>query len=196
MPRKKKNVHTCPEKAGRHNFSDAYIRRIKVKDEDRNENFTLSKMFQKANDIKAKQDAEREAKRDERGNLPDYGGLWTEDALRNAIADYFHFCDEEGLKPARAGLALFLGMSKQQLADWENFPERYGYKSVFCRQAIAIIETQYIQRAEKYPTANLFLLRSSHNHVETSKVDLETRNKDISENDVQNIIAKLGLDKK
>lgn len=60
-----------------------------------------------------------------------------------------------------------------------------------------ILEGQYIDRAEKYPTANLFMLRAGHNYIETSKLDVQT-----TPNTVQNVdeiaeaVKKLGLDKK
>ena len=101
---------------------------------------------------------------------------------------------EKSVKPSKAGIGLWLGLNKMTLHEWASDPVRYGFKSVIAQQAFDLIESCYIERAEQYPTANLFLLRSSHNHVEKSQVDVTTSNQTSAE-DIDEAIKKLGLNK-
>ncbi len=48
----------------------------------------------------------------------------------------------------------------------------------------------------KYPTGSAFLLRTSHGHIETSKLDVVSDGKALNSSaEVQDAISKLGLDK-
>jgi hypothetical protein len=59
------------------------------------------------------------------------------------------------------------------------------------------METQYVNRAEKYPTANIFLMKTSHGHIESSKMDITSNGNSLSVNfdELREKIAQLGLDK-
>lgn len=120
---------------------------------------------------------------------------WTEDEMREAVFEFFEYCTENEVKVYKGGLALWLGCHKGQIWEWENNPSKYGGITDVIKSACELIEGQYIGRAEQYPTANLFLLRTSHGHVETSKVDVNTNNIATTTDDVKDIISKLGLDK-
>ena len=123
------------------------------------------------------------------------GVNWTEDLLMDAIREFFIYCAEHEVKPYKNGLALWLGCSRTQYWEWETMPNKYGVISNVINEANAYIEGQYIGRAEQYPTANLFLLRTSHGHVEVSKVDVTTSNSATTPEEMNDVISKLGLDK-
>ena len=122
-----------------------------------------------------------------------YKGLWTEESLKTEIQAFFNYCFEKSVKPSKAGLATWLGTFKQTLWEWETKPEKYGYKSDLMKLANQAIEISYIARSEKYPTANIFLLKSSHGHQDTTKVDINTNITNVDE--VKDMVSKLGLDK-
>lgn len=126
-----------------------------------------------------------------------YKGLWTDEAFLECVENYFEYSASNNLKPCKAGLRLWLGCSRTQYYDWEiNKTGTYGGKSDILAWASNIIEMSYIGRAEKYPTANIFLLKSSHGHVEANRLDITTNGNDINNADeVRDLVAKLGLDK-
>lgn len=174
MPRKARGVHTNPSKVGEHNFPPGYT--DTRKDPDNSLQFVLPiyHIGQK--------------------NRQDYKGLWDEENLTKAVNDYFQYCHDHKVKVSKVSLALYLGISKDQLWEWVAKPAKYGFKSEVAKAAFDLIESCYIERAEMYPTANLFLLRTSHGHVEKSQVEVNTSNSTSSE-DIDEAIKKLGLDK-
>jgi len=109
------------------------------------------------------------------------------------INAFFEYCFDNEVKPAKVGLSLWLGVTKQTLWVWEK--ESTDFKSDLIRWATSLIEMSYVGRAEKYPTANIFLLKSSHGHVETSRLDVVATNEQMQTDEVQDRIAQLGLDK-
>ena len=131
------------------------------------------------------------------GERLDYVGLWTEEELVKEVYDFFLYCNEHGIKTCKAALRLWLGMSRDQYHNWEKQPEKFGYKSRIIQQANDVMETQMIGRAEKYPTANVFLLKSSHGHVESSRLDVTTNGQSMgSADEIRDLVSKLGLDQK
>ena len=178
MPRKSKGIHTSPETAGSHNLTESYKAKISLKEGEENVMTKIAPLWKIAMERR------------------DYKGQWDEEKFKSSIFEFFTYFEENNLKPSVAGLAIFLNANKQQVYDWKNFPSKYGYKSDMVNQAILIIEEQYIERSEKYPTANTFLLRTSHGHIETSKLDVTTNGNDItSAEEVKDLVSKLGLDK-
>lgn len=126
-------------------------------------------------------------------NRENYKGLWTPETLKMEINAFFEYCFDNEVKPAKVGLSLWLGVTKQTLWVWEK--ESTDFKSDLIRWATSLIEMSYVGRAEKYPTANIFLLKSSHGHVETSRLDVVATNEQMQTDEVQDRIAQLGLDK-
>ena len=120
---------------------------------------------------------------------------WNEDELSKAVIDYFEFCAKKNMKPSKVGIQLFIGVGKSQYYDWAN-KEKYGAISEIISIANGLIEQQYIGRAEKFPTANIFLLKSSHQHVETSRLDINDSRSGIgtTKEELSDAISKLGLD--
>jgi len=177
MSRKAKGVHTSPEKAGVQNLPENYVETHKNDPKSSNDLMTVwNKGFE---------------------NRENYKGQWTEETFAKEIDSYLQFCFTKDVKPCKAGLALWLGTSKQQLWDWETHKEKYGFKSELIRDASQVIEMSYIGRVESFPTGNIFLLKTSHGHIETSKMDVTTNGKDVNNADeVNDLVSKLGLDKK
>lgn len=119
---------------------------------------------------------------------------WTPEELESTIKDYFLYCEKNSLKPCKSGLQLFLGCSRDTYHAWATEKAKYGAISDLIRLANQAMETQYINRVEAFPTGNMFLLRTSHGHVEKSQVDVTTSNQTNAE-DINDAIKKLGLDK-
>jgi len=174
MARKNKGIHTSPEKAGEKNFPEGYAE--KNQDPTETTSNIMPIWFQGMK------------------NREDYKGLWTEDSLQEEINKYFDYCFTKNVKPSKAGLGIWLGTSKQTIWEWETKPDKYGFKSELIRCAGELIEMSYIDRGEKYPTFNMFLLRSTHGHVEKNKVEVSTTNATTAD-EVKDAISKLGLDK-
>ena len=178
MPRtyKNKNVHTKPSKSGVKNMTKEFDAKHKDSEDD-NLMGDLRGLFGRAIKGMGRTSA------------------WTGDILASEIDGYFAYCQEKNLKPCKSGIRLYLSVSKAQYYSWQTESSKYGVISDLINYANDMMESQYIGRAEKYPTANLFLLRTSHSHVETSKVDVNTDSASTSVDDVKDIINKLGLDK-
>lgn len=178
MPRtyKNMNIQTKPSKSGVKNMSKEFEDKHKDSEDD-GLMANISELF-KLGVEKAKRKS-----------------AWTPEDLAREIGDYFDYCVDKGLKPCKAGIRTYLGISRTQYYDWQTNSSKYGEISNLIQNANDMMEMQYIGRAEKYPTANLFLLRTSHGHVETSKVDVVTTNTSVTTEDVNDIVSKLGLDK-
>lgn len=121
---------------------------------------------------------------------------WTGDDLARELKGYFEYCILKELKPCKAGIRTYLGISRTQYYAWQTESSKYGVISNLINQANDIMEQEYIGRSQKYPTANLFLLRTSHQHVETSKLDVQAVGIATTDaNEVADLVAKLGLNK-
>lgn len=179
MPRKAKGIHTCPENAGIKNADKINIPEMQVDEDYKNDLAKINELARRAKNMRE-----------------DYKGKWTDEEFANCIDEFFDYCEEAQLKVCKAGLRIWLSVSSSQYNDWENKPEKYGFKSELILYANDRMEFSYIGRAEKYPTANLFLLKTSHRHIEASKLDITTNGKSINanENEVQDLVSKLGLD--
>lgn len=176
MPRGHKGIHGRPENAGLKNLPEGYAE--KNKDEDGMLAGTLP-IYKKGFE-----------------NRENYKGVWDEESLKKEIFAYFEYCEEYNVKVAKVGISLWLGISKETMYEWVRNPAKYGFKSDLMKMAHDAIEISYIGRAEKYPTANLFLLRTSHGHIEQSKIDISTNNTGVGQDEVNDLVSKLGLDKK
>lgn len=180
MPRnyKSKDCQTKPKLAGANNLPVEYVERQSAT-KDKDEYLEAStQLFRQAFERKKK------------------GTNWSADDLADEIDKYFQYCVDTGLKPAKAGLVLWLGMSKSQYYAWAAEHQKYGVISELVNFANYVMENSYIQRGEKYPTMNIFLLKTSHGHVEASKLDITSNGQSISNPDeVKDLITKLGLDK-
>lgn len=124
-----------------------------------------------------------------------YGGQWTEEQFKHSIKEFFDYCSENNVKPVRPGLQLWLGASRGQYYDWRFKPEKYGYKSDAIEWAEQAMEAYLMGNMDKYPTGSIFLLKTSHGHVEQSKLDITTDGKAISgsKEEMDDTIRKLGL---
>lgn len=121
-------------------------------------------------------------------------GNWTDLAFESAVRDYFQYCVDKFIKPSKSGLALWLGADKSMYYHWST-DDKYGEIFNLVNMANQIIENQYINRSEKYPTANIFLLKASHAYIEQSKLDITTNNgESVSPNTIAEAIKQLGLD--
>jgi len=175
MPRKRapNKVHTSPERAGEQNMKGMEF----PKDEDG--------LMNKIMPIKKEGD----------WNRTTYKGLWTQETLADAVDRFFDYCTKVSFKPTIPSLAVWLGISKSQIYDWRAHPEKYGYKSEILGEALNIMEAYLQANIDKYPTGSCFLLRTSHGHIEQSKLDVTTNGKDFGTNidEVNERIKRLGL---
>jgi len=173
---KNRGIHTSPETAGRQNMSKA-TEKQKIPDEEG----TLGKMIPIM----------------KRGQALGYEGKWNDQMLAESIGEFFDYCSEVKLKPTMPLLRLWLNVDQSTLLDWKKNPSRHGNKSQIIKSAFDIMEAVLQERAEKYPTANIFLMKTSHGHVETSKVEIDNKNQiEIGESDVKEAVKQLGLGQK
>lgn len=171
---KSKNVHTKPSKSGVKNMPKEFEEKHKDGEED-NVLESLTEMF--VDTVKRPRKS-----------------AWTKEDLAREIEGYFNYCIEKTLKPCKAGIRTYLGVSRSQYHAWQSEPQKYGEISDIINLANDVMEQEYINKSQKYPTANIFLLKTSHGHVETSKVDI-TSNAPATSTEVQDAISRLGLDK-
>ena len=124
-------------------------------------------------------------------NTQAYKGLWDEESLEREVNAYFEYSFENDIKVAKAGVRLWLGISRSQYHEWET--GNHGYKSDILEAAASAIELSYIGRSESFPTANIFLLKSSHGH--SDKTEIEFTGDNVDATSIKEQIAKMGLNK-
>ena len=168
--KKKPGEHSSPEVSGIQNLPKHYIERVKG---------TGGGIMEHIMEIYKKGKV----------NSREYKGLWDEESLESEIFDYFEFCTEYDVKPAKAGLRLWLGLSKSQYWEWEN--NFTDYKANLLREASDFMELQYLGKLEKHPTGNIFLLKAGHGY--SDKQELEIHSKDVSKEEIGDIVNKMGL---
>jgi len=165
--------HTSPETAGRQNMS-------KLKNAPPDEERNMSKLLGIIR----------------HGNKAGYRSAWTPEVLADSIEEFFEYCDEVNMKPIPPALHLWLDVDKYTCRCWKNNPAKYGEKSVIIKKAYEIMEAFLQMQIDKYPTGSIFLLKTTHGHVETSKLDVTSNGETVQNaDDVKDAVAKLGLDK-
>ena len=117
---------------------------------------------------------------------------WKPDDLRMEIGNYFDYFATNGLKPSKSSLRLWLNMSQERYSSIERQPNKYGELSEIISLANDVFETQYINRGERHPTMNTFLLKSSHGHNDTQKIEVTAVNR-VERNDIEDAVKKLKL---
>lgn len=177
MPRvyKSKNIQTTPENAGAKNISEEYVA-------SHQDNKPVEGLMQACTDL-FKISCQKTKR----------GANWTPEELADELANYFQFCADRNMKPAKCGIQLFLGMSDATYYDWQNKPEKYGELSSLINYANKTIESQYVDKIEQYPTGNIFLLKARYSYQDTSKVEVTSTG--ISSEELADAVKKLGLDK-
>jgi hypothetical protein len=171
---KAKGVHTSPEKAGPQNMALAQPEKIKDHLMER-----ILPMMEHGLEMTKR-----------------YKGQWEDEEFRESIQEYFEYCREYSIKTSKSSLRLWLGCSKAMYYDWETKKEKYGLKSDCIVMANDMMESNMINRIETYPTGNMFLLKTSHGHYESSRVDITSNGQTVnSADEVKDLVNKLGLDK-
>ena len=122
-------------------------------------------------------------------NRENYKGQWDEESLAHEVYEFFKYCAEYDVKPAKAGLQLWLDLSRSQYHAWETAEN--GFKSDILGKASYMMELSYIGNIESYPTGNIFLLKSGHGH--SDKREIEITGDGVDEASVQDKIKKMGL---
>lgn len=171
----RKDVHGSPEKAGAQNLAGVQL----PKDE--------SGLMEKLMPIYHKGT-------ENRGR---YSGQWTDADLKTEVLAFFEYCMGANLKPTVPGLLLWLSITRQTLWEWRTKPEKYGEKSYIIQEAYALMEYYLQGNIDKYPTGSIFLLKTTHGHVEQSKLDITTNGETVkTASEIQDLVNKLGIDKK
>jgi hypothetical protein len=131
-------------------------------------------------------------------NKGKYKGQWSDEDLAIELMSFFSYCEEVELKPTAPGLRLWLGVHRDTIHAWRTQKEKYGVKSDLINTAYDWMETYLQGNIDKYPTGSIFLLKTTHGHVDASTVDITTNGQNINNTpeEVNDIISKLGLDKK
>lgn len=166
-------VHTSPERSGEQNIAKATPRQLKP-DED-GLNAKLLPVYKKSVE-----------------NTQLYKGLWTVEKLEQAVAEFFDYCYERDLKPTQPLLILWIGITRRQFDNWKTQPQ-HGDKFLVIEKALLIMEAYLQGQIEKYPTGSIFLLKTTHGHMERSQVDIN-QGSGGSADDVKEAIKRLGLD--
>ena len=124
-----------------------------------------------------------------------YKGLWSPEDLQKEINDFLIYCEEVDTKPTIPLLTTWLGVSKAQFHRWRTEPQ-FGDKRDVIDRALQIMEAYLQGNMDKYPTGSIFLLKTTHGHVESSKLDITSNGNSISDPaEVKDAISKLGLKK-
>jgi len=129
------------------------------------------------------------------GKTQGYKGSWTEHDFANSIEEFFIFCDDCDMKPTPPALRRWMNVSASQISEWKNNPARHGYKTEFIKEAYDIMEMFLQANIDKYPTGSIFLLKTSHGHIETSKVDVTTNDGNLNAEDRKELVDKMGFNK-
>ena len=116
---------------------------------------------------------------------------WKPEELREELSKYFIYFATHGLKPSKSSIRLWLNTSQQRYDDWANNPATYGEISEIIQMANDVLETQYINRGEKHPQMNMFLLKASHGLSDTQKVEVTTNRTEKS--DIDRLIEQMKL---
>ena len=120
------------------------------------------------------------------------GTNWTGEEMQKSIREYFIYCANNGVKPSKSSIRVWLGVSRSQYHAWQSEPAKYGVISDLVNLANDMMETHYINRIESYPTGNIFLLKTSHGHVDKQEVNI-TATTDVSQENILETVNKLGL---
>ena len=119
---------------------------------------------------------------------------WSDEALALSVDEFFRYCVDMELKPTPPLLQLWLAISRDQLHQWKTNSRQYGRKSDIIKMAYNLMEAILQQRIEKYPTGNIFLLKTTHGHVETSKLDVTSDGQALQDpNEVKQLVDRLNL---
>ena len=127
-------------------------------------------------------------------NRRDYAGKWDEDSLESEVHDFFKYCAQFDVKPAKSGLRLWLGLSRSQYHEWETNTSSHPLKSDILDSAHSLMEMQYITKGESHPTMNMFLLKSGHGH--SDKQEVQITGTQVDSDSIAESISKLGLGEK
>lgn len=175
MPRKAKGIHTCPENAGAKNLTPESLDKINAK-ESGDESEFLNKTIPILNRSLEK-------------NRRDYAGKWTEDELRQEIAEFFQYTSEHNLEPSPPMLQLWLCTNRETINQWRK---SQGFKADLINQAYQMMEMRYFGKLDKYAVSNIFKLKTCHAYVETTKVEVNNTN-GTSADEIKDKLANMGL---
>lgn len=172
---RKKKAYAHPSDAGAHNIPASMLETAPKQDEDERGHFYgIAEVFHIG-----------------QANKKRYP-VWDEHDLAEQFGLFLTFINEKGLKPSRPLLRTWLGIATATEYDWLSNPTRNPSVSELYSTMLQTIETTYVQRSEKYPTANLALLKMQHGYKEVvTTVNIVNT---VSADNVMDAIAKLGLD--
>lgn len=123
-----------------------------------------------------------------------YHGQWTDNEFQLSVNEFFQYCLEVQLKPVRPALQLWLRVSKAQYSDWLNKPDTFPTKSAIVNFAEQMFELYLQLNIDKNPAGSIFLLKTLHGHVETSRLDVVNNTNEVLPEQIEERILKLGLE--
>lgn len=171
-------TETGPHNAGSKNMTKEIIESLQIDDPDSDSTIGAScVMFRKGVLAKKKRQAN-----------------WKVSDLIEEIQSYFDFCAEFTMKANRYGLAVWLGTCNQKISAWVNGKGVSEEIQSVMQMACDIMANECIARGEKYPTFNMFMLRASHNMSDKHEISITQKN-EVTTEDIDEVIAKMGLDK-
>lgn len=170
--KKQPGKHSSPETSGVQNLPESYIKRVEG---------TGGGIMKDLVELR------------NRGmeNRQDYKGKWTDEDLQREVGEFFEFCGERDIKPAKAGLILWLGISRSQFHEWETNTSSHPLKSDILQDASHLMQMQYIGKVESHPTGNIFLLKAGHGY--SDKQEIQVTGSSVDSDSIAESIKKLGL---
>ena len=168
---KSKGIHTSPQTAGKKNLP----KNINNTDKDNINAMIMPVMLH--------------------GNKKGYTGLWSDEELAKSIADFFCHCADNVVKPTVPLLRLWLNVTQTTLLEWRNHPERYLGKSDIIKKSMDYMECYLQAQIDKYPTGSIFLLKTTHGHIEGSRLDITSNGKSLgsTSSEVNEELDRLGF---
>ena len=125
-----------------------------------------------------------------------YKSQWTNEELLQSIQDFIFYCSDNDVKPTQPLLRMWLGVSRTQFYEWRTNVAKFGERTNIMAYALDYMESYLQANIDQYPTGSIFLLKSSFQHIETSKLDVTTNGSNITgQDEVQDLVKNLGLDK-
>src|SRR6056297_306036 len=129
-------------------------------------------------------------------NTGTYKGQYTGEELLNESNKFLLHCAENQIKPTPPLYILWLNIDPGTMSRWKN-DSKYDLKHTIVKKIYLVMEAYLQANIDKNPTGNIFLLKTSHGHVEASKLDITSNGKDVTDaSEVEDLVKRLGLNEK
>lgn len=98
---------------------------------------------------------------------------WQPEEMAYALSEYFDYFHKNKLKPSRASLQLWLGLTNSAFYKMMSGEKHSDEVREMVELAMLAMEIEYVNRGEQHPTMNTFLLRTQHGYKEDRDVTIK-----------------------